>query len=974
MTNIIRVEGKWFPMLYAGLIQTGLLSCLFLAIRLHYSQVVQTHCGNWEFWPSVSSCTGDFMPERVVWRCAIALGGGPRIIAALLQFYQFHSLLPSGRSWDINIGLVCDCIRIFSAGIWTYVASSEHLLIHEVAFVVYLVSGFLCQSLQTLVAYRIHKAHPGKQNFQKAYRSKLLLYVLQIVFAIGVGVLFHRHRTYCLPGGYSLANMSEWAFSTCNVLYDYKGYLDLEGLTFTIALKGSDTTEGEVTAGQRRYSFLSLPALSKIFPFTNTHRIFKGYLFWMYVTWLPLQVYFLPMVKMGFTVHPIMFLLPTVLITWLVGGTKTRLYFQSREGDDKFFLLSLLGLLSFDIKQWPEAKLCAISIAAAIMQVIVLSQLCNSDSRERYLTFSGLLTALPIFVIIRMANLSLDPSMTSPHGNTLIFFFGLVIYFAMKWSKSPTPESQKPISETCQPTQSKSEGHLEGLTFGFLFSLTHMLCTEHGIPSRWVGLDPYPLGVIPIVTFMIGIAVSVYVSQKPSINILKYYKYRAVVGIAAASVAVWGSSASVRMQETYPNSGIWPIDYPSWHSAGYYGSNTLSFIGAGVILPAYCGSHWIPVVEAAVMGLSNSSVSGHLRASLATFSLVYVIFIILTVYVVTFTFVPGGMLLRDRVWLLIVGLIAFMEISWFKSDKSAVHSHSSETPGRYQFISSLKKGLYLSLMLLLIVAGNRSIEQYGIEAELQNYESDTLKTSIWTIHYGYDNNGNDNYDDIVTQLLKQNSSIIGLLETDITRIATANRDLVEYAGTLLRMHTDYGSPTLDDTFGCALLSKFPIINTTRYVMPSPQGELACLIHAKILVKKKTINVYVGHFGNTEHVLDRRLQSETLGNLTLRNPEPSVFLGYLTTRPNSENYNLITSSGWSDTGAVIGEVPYTHPEPKKWVFPNGKIMNQDPKSPDVFGGRYCQYVLFKNLTMQWWGKTDAGHISDTEIQTAWFDLP
>lgn len=88
------------------------------------------------------------------------------------------------------------------------------------------------------------------------------------------------------------------------------------------------------------------------------------------------------------------------------------------------------------------------------------------------------------------------------------------------------------------------------------------------------------------------------------------------------------------------------------------------------------------------------------------------------------------------------------------------------------------------------------------------------------------------------------------------------------------MYSDYGPSTLNDTWGCALLTVFPIgisyctsvpfffvllinlVRVDRVNQPSPDGEVACLIDATLDVNGQLIDVIVTHFGNTEHYRDR----------------------------------------------------------------------------------------------------------------------
>lgn len=84
-------------------------------------------------------------------------------------------------------------------------------------------------------------------------------------------------------------------------------------------------------------------------------------------------------------------------------------------------------------------------------------------------------------------------------------------------------------------------------------------------------------------------------------------------------------------------------------------------------------------------------------------------------------------------------------------------------------------------------------------------------------------------------------------------VTNGNRDFAEYLSYYLGFqYTDYGPTALDNTFGCTLLSRYPITKVHRYVAPSPLGELACIIHAELDVFGLRVQTFVGHFGNTEH--------------------------------------------------------------------------------------------------------------------------
>lgn len=66
--------------------------------------------------------------------------------------------------------------------------------------------------------------------------------------------------------------------------------------------------------------------------------------------------------------------------------------------------------------------------------------------------------------------------------------------------------------------------------------------------------------------------------------------------------------------------------------------------------------------------------------------------------------------------------------------------------------------------------------------------------------------------------------VIGLLETDATRPYIGNHDIASWLSERLKMHVDYGPGSNDHTWGCLVLSKYPIIKSEHFLLPSPDGR------------------------------------------------------------------------------------------------------------------------------------------------------
>jgi len=128
---------------------------------------------------------------------------------------------------------------------------------------------------------------------------------------------------------------------------------------------------------------------------------------------------------------------------------------------------------------------------------------------------------------------------------------------------------------------------------------------------------------------------------------------------------------------------------------------------------------------------------------------------------------------------------------------------------------------------------------------------------------------------------------------------------------------------------------------TRVIMPSPEGELACLIDADLKVNNSIVRVLMAHFGNTEDELDLKLQHELFINMLKSRDMPTIIVSYMTMEPWSARYKDIISTGMLDTS----------------------------KSFD----RYCLYVMYKHLHFTAFRRVDQGDLSDTEAQIGFFEL-
>ena len=109
------------------------------------------------------------------------------------------------------------------------------------------------------------------------------------------------------------------------------------------------------------------------------------------------------------------------------------------------------------------------------------------------------------------------------------------------------------------------------------------------------------------------------------------------------------------------------------------------------------------------------------------------------------------------------------------------------------------------------------------------------------------------------------------------------------------------------------------------------------------LNSKELGLITVHFGNNHDKLDRYLQVEATRDLVSAHGErPVLWLGYLVDYPGGENYKKMISAGLVDSA------------------PNEMRL-------------WCLYIFSKGLVQESFRRIDTGDVSDTEIQTATFNI-
>ena len=327
---------------------------------------------------------------------------------------------------------------------------------------------------------------------------------------------------------------------------------------------------------------------------------------------------------------------------------------------------------------------------------------------------------------------------------------------------------------------------------------------------------------------------------------------------------------------------------------------------------------------------------------------VYNIMVLFHVWVVAYAFVPGGPLVRehtDWVMLTMMLLIGAGVFSAIANSSEGVQGPSSSDKRRAQNPAAKRNRSYYVYVLLILQLLSVSISYLRFPS--YNYtphhpDSKSITAGIWTIHFSIDNDMWSSERRMASLIRESELDVVGLLESDLQRIIMGNRDTTQYLAEELGMYVDQGPGPDQHTWGCALLSKFPIVNSTHHLLPSPVGELAPAIHATIDAYGTLVDVFVFHSGQEEDPEDRRLQTEYLSDLMGASTRPSILLSYLVVKPGEGNYNT-------------------------WVSERSGMNDIDPSDWD----RWCEYILYKGLRKTGYARLSRGTITDTELQVGKF---
>lgn len=928
---MVSVNGKIIPLAHTVCASSAFIVALITGYTLHFHKIVANAHYTYpdEWFPSVSATIGDRYPERSLFHILIALASFPRFLLLLGHFYMNRS----------TFGLIVGVTRTITCGSWVYITSTDDHNTHDMFMIAYMV---------LTIPWNIVISRKSDVRMRHIITASLFYITLfPLIY------WYIQHQVHHLAGAYSIYAYFEWFLIIFDVAFDSLSYHDFSKLTIDLGFAEStenqlswffkvnqlasesasiveiseealvtdgmeaeeiDTTvtkiikngDGSIEISIEKTEDFTVLSSNNTSPAHDSFvymitSLFHSFLFWSILTSLASSIWHFPLWYMGISGYEASILgyagavilyipmMPTIIYQYgsLVGG------------------LIAVGAYLVDI---PESRLLVVCIGTIIIMASFTLNLKSINTSKINNAFSiSWILGLVLSVTFKMGFYSNNPIWPIMHednggynktGLILVSIFGIL---------APYTNSLH-FSEKLRADHKRIEGSFFSkffLSLGFgalLFSIHHLLADSSTIIYwSWEGWNEttqgpvqWPWSALTCTVMLLSAMISVSFTGKAVVPSIMLIVSTAVLCIRSIK---------------------------EWNKFIFGG---LLYVSAVILL--------IPTYLSALSSLKNLWI-------FVFATVIYMIFILAHVWVVAYAFVPFGWVLRESIEIVLAMSTFFIIIGAF-FNKNNVLSKGSSLGAKFV----RRVCIFAVAILGLIGTFTYQLQPKGVP---QPYHPDSklITAGIWTIHFGLDNDMWASEDRMIELIRDLELDVFGVLESDTQHITMGNRDLTNKMAHELNMYADFGPGPNKHTWGCALFSKFPIINSTHHLLPSPVGELAPAIHATIKTYDDIlVDIFVFHSGQEEDEEDRRLQSIALAKLMGCSTRPSILLSYLVTEPLQGNYNTYVS--------------------------NESGMHDIDQSDD---DRWCEYILYKNLKRTGYARVARGTITDTELQVGKFQV-
>ena len=502
---------------------------------------------------------------------------------------------------------------------------------------------------------------------------------------------------------------------------------------------------------------------------------------------------------------------------------------------------------------------------------IYLTRRKNDEKKTSMTLGYSLAIAVALSIVFRALNSSIDISMYSWYQaiGWVLGIIACVMLFGMKL-RANTQKAMK--EESAEIADSASFGKILALSFGLvsIFIIIWFTFVSPTVVSRWTDGN-----YIGITLGILGVLCIFVISHLFKINLLSK--------LTTWMLWVWNGAFSISLfltvlvhQLSFPDDpALYPIldPQPAW----FYQIPLVVMI---LLSPIIYVDFMLLTREIVKTKPSKIKIGGSFIISGSLYIIVMIFVQILPNIWGYLEPISTGF--RDKYWLafFIPGLILTLSILLVKQNSLNFE----------KLFKDKRRNISVIVLLSTIFLG--TLVGILVTKPYPNYSA-TGKTSLtimtYNIQQGRNTSGDRNYDSQLELIRQVDPDILGLQECDPTRISGGNLDVVRYFADKLNMYSYYGPNTVTNTYGCAILSKFPISDPLAFFMYSDEEQIGSA-QAKVTLDSTIFNVFVNHPSGANYT--KFLQVEEM--LTRVNGLSNViFMGDFNFRKDSAQYRITT---------------------------------------------------------------------------------
>ncbi|ODN89207.1 calcofluor white hypersensitive protein [Cryptococcus wingfieldii CBS 7118] len=939
MTVLLEFPAKWVTHAHTFTAALAFATALFLGWAAGlWKKLCANSVARWpvEWFPSVSATIGDHVPTRAPFQILIALCATPRFLLLIVQWlvHRNPSLKsrPSGARRPntalADVEFIVGIVRTICCGGWVYVTSRDQPDVHDFFMILYLL----------LTVPWMYLSASNCSSAATASRRRLPMYGYLCTIP-PLMWMYYRHSSLKIKGAYTYYSILEWTLVFWDLAFDSLSTLELGHLQIAFVDSSSPSTDN-LSSCQRTTTFTFAKQPSELKPsadeplvdWTNHGNgrpssslrlglawisdVYFGICFWTVFTGLSFQLFYWSVWKLALAGSELA--LMGNLAGYLFHSKSAFRYLVSRDAQITHRSITIFFGMGCYFLPWPFARLVCLVVGTWAGWSALLGTWVRVQGSEEILAEGQTLgLGIAITMLLKYVNYSNNPFWSLLNGssggwNKTGLVLGAIslaeyIYRPLDLHPAPplpeAPGKDKGQARSAPPTALQTRFMSLGLGTAIHLIQTFLMDAGTVISWTWTGYPIKGPTLHPQAGFIIAAT---------------------ALGLASIPNALhpaWSTIGCLGALALYA--------FPDW--TGFYG---------GVVLTYYLSSILPPYVRAA-SACSPATTFGNAL-------LAYIVFDVVSVVTAAYAFVPMGWLLRERTDVVLGACMLSTAAGAWAGYSLDLPSGSSLPRRTHRRTKAVQRFTLISAGLFSLLSILYSFSRIPVQAPAPYYpEHRIFSAGIWTVHFGVDKDGRDSQRRMRDLVQGMEVDVLGLLETDLHRFVYGNRDLTRVMAEELGYYVDLGPGPNKHTWGAVLLSKFPILNSTHHLLPSPDGELAPAIYATLDIHGEHVNVMVSHNGQEEDLRDRTLQTTELARLLRETADkPTVFIGYLVTRTGDRR-----------------------PWPYQILMEDGRMW--DIEIDDRW--RWCEYMAFRNMWRVAYARVHESDISDTELQVGKFML-